>query len=316
MSLKIVCLDADTLGTDADLGAIKRLGETMIYGKTPADQVIERLQNADVAVTNKVVIDASVMAKTSLKLICVTATGTNNIDLIEAQKRGIAVKNVAGYSTDSVAQQTFATLLSLINQTQYYDQYCKRRDGWASSEIFVHLNRPFKELAGKRFAVVGLGEIGKKVAHIARAFGCEVCYYSTSGQNSSDEFDRIDLKGLASCDIITIHAPLNDATKNLFDYKLLRSLRSGVVIVNMARGGIVDESAAAELVDLGQLKYGADVALKEPMASDSPFLSVVNRAHLLITPHIAWASVEARRRLLDATVQNIKDFIAKNKEQR
>ena len=187
--MKIVCLDADTLGNDVDLDAVfGKFGEFVSYNMTEANQTVQRLQNADIVLTNKVLITKDVITQTNLKLICVTATGVNNIDLEAAKEANIPVKNVAGYSTNSVAQQTFANILALRNSTSYYENYGKNSDGWAKSPIFVNLDRPIFELSGKKFCVVGLGTIGLEIAKIAQAFGCDVCYYSTSGNNSNSEF--------------------------------------------------------------------------------------------------------------------------------
>ncbi|ELY2069806.1 D-2-hydroxyacid dehydrogenase [Campylobacter fetus] len=308
--MKIVCLDADTLGNDIDLKSVfSEFGEFISYPKTAPNETINRLKDADIVLTNKVLITQEVINSLNLKLICVTATGVNNVDLDAAAKAGIAVKNVAGYSTNSVVQQTFANLLSITNQTKYYDSYCKDRVGWAKSPIFVHLNDPIYELSGKKFTVVGLGTIGTKVARIAKSFGCIVSYYSTSGKNSSNEFQKVSFDELLKSDIISIHAPLNANTKNLFDEKVLSNLKDGAIIVNSGRGGIVDENAVAKLVDEKNIYFATDVLETEPMREDHPFLNVKNKNRLLITPHIAWASVEARKCLVGLVAKNIRDFI-------
>lgn len=307
--MKIVCLDADTLGNDVDLNQFfSKFGEFVSYPKTEAKDTINRLKGADVVLTNKVLITKEVLANTALKLICVTATGVNNIDLEAAKEAGVSVKNVAGYSTFSVAQQAFASLLALRNQTSYYDSYCKSPTGWAKSEIFVHLNKPIFELNGKTFGIVGLGSIGKSVASIAKAFGCEVCYYSTSGKNDNNEFKKVSWDELLKCDIISIHAPLNADTKGLFDKKALLNLKNGATLMNYGRGGIVDEEAIAKLIDEREIYFATDVLETEPMRANHPFLNVKNKDRLLLSPHIAWGSVEARKRLLELVVKNIEDF--------
>ncbi|WP_086233412.1 D-2-hydroxyacid dehydrogenase [Campylobacter devanensis] len=308
--MKIVCLDADTLGNDVDLDAVfGKFGEFVSYNMTKANQTVQRLQNADIVLTNKVLITKDVIAQTNLKLICVTATGVNNIDLEAAKEANIPVKNVAGYSTNSVVQQTFANILALRNSTSYYENYGKNSDGWAKSPIFVNLDRPIFELSGKRFCVVGLGTIGLEIAKIAQAFGCDVCYYSTSGNNSNSKFKRVSFKEALQCDIISIHAPLNENTKNLFDANALNQLKDGAMLVNSGRGGIIDEEKIAQIIDEREIYFVTDVLEKEPIRADHPLLKVKNKDRLMITPHIAWASVEARRKLIELSAKNIEDFI-------
>ena len=308
--MKIVCLDADTLGNDVDLDAVfGKFGEFVSYNMTEANQTVQRLQNADIVLTNKVLITRDVIAQTNLKLICVTATGVNNIDLEAAKEANIPVKNVAGYSTNSVAQQTFANILALRNSTSYYENYGKNSDGWAKSPIFVNLDRPIFELSGKKFCVVGLGTIGFEIAKIAQAFGCDVCYYSTSGNNSNSEFKRVSFKEALQCDIISIHAPLNENTKNLFDANALNQLKDGAMLVNSGRGGIIDEEKIAQIIDEREIYFATDVLEKEPIRADHPLLKVKNKDRLMITPHIAWASVEARKKLIELSAKNIEDFI-------
>lgn len=308
--MKIVCLDADTLGNDVDLDAVfGKFGEFVSYNMTETNQTVQRLQNADIVLTNKVLITKDVITQTNLKLICVTATGVNNIDLEAAKEANIPVKNVAGYSTNSVAQQTFANILALRNSTSYYENYGKNSDGWAKSPIFVNLDRPIFELSGKKFCVVGLGTIGLEIAKIAQAFGCDVCYYSTSGNNSNSEFKRVSFKEALQCDIISIHAPLNENTKNLFDANALNQLKDGAMLVNSGRGGIIDEEKIAQIIDEREIYFVTDVLEKEPIRADHPLLKVKNKDRLMITPHIAWASIEARKKLIELSAKNIEDFI-------
>ncbi len=309
-NMKIVCLDADTLGNDVDLDSVfGKFGEFVSYNMTDETQTIQRLQNADIVLTNKVLITKDVIAKTNLKLICVTATGVNNIDLDAAKKANILVKNVAGYSTNSVVQQTFANILAIRNSTSYYENYGKNSDGWAKSPIFVNLDKPIFELSGKKFCVIGLGTIGLEVAKVAQAFGCEVSYYSTSGNNSNSNFKRVSFDEVLKSDIISIHAPLNENTKNLFNSQTLNQLKDGAMLVNSGRGGIVDEEYMAKLIDEREIYFITDVLEKEPIVANHPLLKVKNKDRLMITPHIAWASVEARRKLIELSVKNIEDFI-------
>jgi len=255
------------------------------------------------------VIDKETMDTSNLKLICISATGMNNVDLAHAAAKGIAVKNVAGYSTASVVQHTFACLFALTNRIKFYDNYVQSGE-WAKSEIFTNLDRSIGEIAGKSFGVIGLGEIGRGVARIAAAFGANVSYYSTSGANANAEFKRQNLDELLSgCDIVSIHAPLNEKTRNLIGERELNLMKEGAILMNFGRGGIVDESAVARAIDGQNLRFASDVLETEPMRSDHPLLRIKNKENLILTPHVAWASFEARERLVTMIVENIKEFL-------
>ncbi len=307
--MKIVVLDAKTLG-DADLRALKRFGEVVIYPTTQPGETLQHIADADIVVTNKVVIDKSLMQKaTKLRLICVAATGMNNIDLEAAKELGIVVKNVAGYSTTNVVQHTFAMALYLIEQLRYYDDFVKSGK-WSESGIFTCIDRPFFEIAGKRWGIIGLGTIGREVANAARIFGAEVVYYSTSGRNDTCDYTRTTLEELLSTStIVSIHAPLNERTKNLIGAKELELLQPGSVLLNLGRGGIIDEEALAEAIDSKEIFVGLDVTEREPLPKDSPLLHIKNKDRLLITPHIAWTSIEARQKLVAGIVRNIEEFL-------
>ncbi|MDD2789671.1 MAG: D-2-hydroxyacid dehydrogenase [Sulfurimonas sp.] len=303
--MQIVLLDTLTFG-DTDLSGFAALGEVEAYQTSTAHEVQTRITNADVIVTNKVVItDAHMQNASHLKLICVAATGTNNVDLNAANARGIVVKNVAGYSTDSVIQHTFSMLFYLMGHSRYYDEVVK--DGtYSRSPIFTDVSKPFFEIKGKKWGIIGLGEIGRGVAKIAAAFGAEIFYYSTSGQNRSDDFQRTTLDALLkTCDIISIHAPLNEKTTNLLDYEQLLTCKDGAVVLNLGRGGIINEEAVARIVDEKKISFGLDVLTKEPMLENHPFFCVKNQENLYVTPHIAWTSVEAREKLIALTIENI-----------
>ncbi|OQX74387.1 MAG: hydroxyacid dehydrogenase [Campylobacteraceae bacterium 4484_4] len=307
--MKIVILDQKTLGDDIDLNCFSQYGKVESYPVTTGAETISRLQGADIAVTNKVVIDKEIMDATDLKLICVAATGMNNIDLEYAAKKGIIVKNVAGYSTPSVVQTTFSIAFYLIGKLRYLDNYTKG-EGWVQSEIFTHLEKPFFEITGKRWGIIGLGTIGKEVARVARAFGAEAVYYSTSGRNRNREYPRMTLEDLLqSSDIVSIHAPLNEQTKNLINKKNLPLLKSGALLLNLGRGGIVNEADLAEFLDQSNIMVGLDVLEKEPMSPDNPLRFVKAKERLFITPHIAWASREARERLVAGICENIASFL-------
>ncbi|MFT6985032.1 MAG: lactate dehydrogenase-like 2-hydroxyacid dehydrogenase [Psychromonas sp.] len=306
--MKIVLLDALTLG-DSDLSMLNILGEFSAYPVTENEQRLVHIADNEVIITNKVIIDkATIDANPQLKLICIAATGTNNVDLIAAEKAGVVVKNVSGYSTESVAQSTFSMLLQLIHQSRYYDHYTQSK-AWCDSPTFTHIEKPFFEIKGKRWGIIGMGAIGQRVAEIAQVFGCELCYYSTSGKNTEQAIRQVDLHTLlSSCDIISIHAPLNGQTENLIDEKALTLVKKGAVILNLGRGGIIDELAMAKALDHSELYHGTDVLAIEPMQQDHPYFSVQAQSRLLITPHIAWASAQARATLMNEIVKNIESL--------
>lgn len=306
--MKIAILDALTYG-DTSLDIFNTLGDVTVYQTTTPNETPERVRDADVIVTNKVVINDAVMeAAPALKLICVAATGTNNIDHDAAERRGITVKNVAGYSTDAVVQHTFSMLFYLMGHSRYYDEYVKRGE-WQREAVFAHIGPSFHELRGKKWGIIGLGEIGRGVARVASAFGANVCYYSTSGKNDDAEFEKTTLSRLIEeSDVITIHAPLNPSTQNLISHSELLQMKDGAVLLNLGRGGIVDEDALSVIIDVKPIFVGLDVLAKEPMKTPHPLLTIKHPGRLYITPHIAWTSVEARGRLITATVENIRSF--------
>ncbi|MDF1883155.1 D-2-hydroxyacid dehydrogenase [Sulfurimonas sp. SAG-AH-194-C21] len=305
--MQIVLLDALTFeGTD--LSSFDSLGDVEVFATTSANETQERITNAEAIVTNKVIITKEFMLSAKkLKLICIAATGMNNVDLEAAAKLNIEVKNVAGYSTDSVIQHTFSLLFYLLGHSRYYDEVVK--DGtYSRSAIFTNVSQPFFEVKGKKWGIIGLGNIGRGVANIAKAFGADVSYYSTSGVNRTEDFQRSTLEEmLKTCDIITIHAPLNDKTNNLLGYEQLLTCKTSAIILNLGRGGIINEDAIARIIDEKNISFGLDVLTKEPMRENHPLLSVKNRDNLYITPHIAWTSIEAREKLIAGVVQNIKD---------
>ncbi len=307
--MKIVLLDTLTYG-DTSLAGFDVFGEVVSYMTTSADEVCGRVGDADVIVTNKVVISDEVMeAAPKLKLICVAATGTNNIDHEAAARRGIMVKNVAGYSTDAVVQHTFSMLFYLMGHSRYYDEYVKS-GAWQREAVFTHIGPSFSELRGKTWGIIGLGEIGRNVASVAKAFGANVCYYSTSGKNDNGEYEKTTLSRLIeNSDVISIHAPLNSSTENLISHSELLQMKDGAVLLNLGRGGIVDEDALSVIIDVKPIFIGLDVLAKEPMKVSHPLLSIKHPERLYITPHIAWTSREARDRLIAATVENIKTFV-------
>jgi glycerate dehydrogenase len=310
--MKIVFLDVETVGGPSALGPIVRLGDVVSFSRTKNDERLDRCLNADIIITNKVVIDKPLMDKLPhLKLICIAATGMNCVDLEYARSRGIEVKNVAGYSTHSVAQHTFAMLLSLLHGLEYYDHYVKSGE-YANSPQFNHLGPRYFELHGKTYGIIGLGEIGRNVANIASAFGAHVLYYSTSGKNNNADFQRVDLDQLLKIsDIISIHAPLNDSTHNLIGERELRMMQPHSILINTGRGGIVNEKALAFAIDNNIIAGAAtDVFEREPIAVSSSFFEMKHKERILFTPHVAWTSKEAMQQLILKIAENISNFQA------
>lgn len=317
--MKLCVLDALTVGKDIDLNVLSQCGELQIYGLTAPCEIAERVKDVDVLITNKVVLNESNLKDAKqLKLICLLATGYNNIDIQYAQQRSIGVCNVAGYSTESVAQHTFAMLLYLMEHLNQYDHYVKSRQ-YAESESFTYIAWPYQELKGKTLGIIGLGDIGKAVARIGSAFGMRVRYYSTSGKNNSaTQYERVDLETLLrESDVVSIHAPYNEQTHHLITYKELEMMKSTSYLLNLGRGNIVVENDLAQALNQNLIAgAGLDVLAKEPIEANHPLFEVKDKNKLLITPHIAWASVEARHVLLQEVVKNIEAFFDKAQRNR
>ncbi len=313
---RIAFLDTETLGSDINLDNFNELGIVTLYPFTENKDRVKRLQNIDVAITNKVVLDKEVLEQCSdLKLICVTATGTNNIDTFAAQERGVAVKNVRGYSSDSVAEHTFSMLLELLHRNAYYNDYVKS-GRYAKHHLFTHIGHPITEIKGKTFGIIGLGAIGKRVGEIAEAFGAKVVFYSTSGSNSYYKYEKLGFEEFLSVsDIISIHAPYNEDTKNLIDAHAFKFVKPNCILINTGRGGIVvEEDLVTALIDDKIQAAALDVFENEPITDKSPLKQVIDPNKLLLTPHIAWASVEARIKLMELTFRNVKEFIESRKK--
>lgn len=308
---EIVFLDAETIGEVSEMEVLRSVGNLTVYQSTPAGLRIERISGKEIVITNKVIIDRAVMdACPSLRLICIAATGMNNVDLSYAAIKGIKVNNVAGYSTESVVQHTMAMMLALTNQIEYYSNYV-RSGQYAHSKIFTHYGPSFFELSGKTFGIIGLGTIGRRVAGVAAALGMNVLYYSTTGKNSDKEFKRASLDNLlAESDIVSIHCPLNEDTRNLIDDSHFSMMKNTAILINTGRGGVVNEQALAKAIDNKVIAGAAlDVMEKEPPAADNPLLKVKYPERLIITPHIAWATIEARNRLVKGLVDNIRAYL-------
>lgn len=310
--MKIVFLDAKTIGEDIDLSGFDELGEVVKYGFSTAEEARERSKDADVLVLNKVQInEQTIGAAKHLKLVCVTATGTNNLDKEYLAKQGIEWRNVAGYSTESVAQHTFAMLFYLLEKLPYYDNYVKS-EKYVNDVSFTHFAKAFHELSGKTYGIIGLGNIGRRVADIAKAFGCHVIYYSTSGRNSQPGYERVSFDELLErSDIVSIHAPLDENTLGLMNQKAFAKMKSSAILLNVGRGPIINEADLAEALNNRTIAAaGLDVLSVEPMQPENPLRGIKDSERLLITPHIAWAGVEARMRLMDIILNQIKEFFA------
>lgn len=311
--MKILILDAATFGEDIDISKFNELGEVTVYAKSTKKEALERLEavNPDAVITNKVVIGNDEMqAAPNLKIILEAATGYNNIDIECARTLRIKVANVAGYSTMSVVQHTFALFFYLYEKMRYYDDYVKSGE-YSKSTIFTNFSNVFGELAGKTWGIVGLGHIGSRVADAARAFGCKVVYYSASGNTYDTEYEKVDLDNLLKeSDIISIHAPLNQYTKDLFNYENIKKMKKSAYLINVGRGPIVNDADLAKALNEGEIAgAGLDVLTTEPMPADNPLLAIKDSNKLVITPHNAWATYEARVRLLDEIYNNLNSFI-------
>ena len=307
--MKIIILDRATLGFDIDISVFETLGEVKSYDITKPNETIERLQDADIVITNKVVISKEVMDSSNLKLICISATGMNNVDLEYAKQKNIEVKNVAGYSSASVVQVAFSMIFYFVQKLDYYKKYVDEGN-WQKSQIFTHIDKPFFELDGKKVGIIGLGDIGRNFAKKAEAFDCEVVYFSTSGKNSNSEYKRVELDELLkTCDIISIHCPLNENTKDLLNYENMKNIKDGAILLNLGRGGIINEADLAKIIDEKEIYCGIDVVAVEPILESNPLLKVKNKDRLLLTPHIGWASIEARNKLVQMVANNIRDFL-------
>ena len=307
MKPNIVFLDAYSLG-GADLSAIRTLGNYTSYDTTRPEEVADRCREADIVITNKVVLDRTAIERLPrLRLICVAATGTNNIDLAAAAEHGIAVRNAVGYSTHAVTETTVGAALALLRQVVYYDRYTKEH--YAGAERQFHFGRTTRQLYGSRWGIIGLGNIGRNVARVAEALGCEVAYTSTSGVVREEPYPAKPLDELlAWADVVSIHCPLTEHTRGLIGARELSQMKPSALLINVARGGIVDEAALAAALDAGQLAGAAlDVFVHEPLEVGNPLLAIREPERLLLSPHNAWSPVEAVEVLVECIARNIRE---------
>lgn len=304
--MKIVFLDALTIGAGS-FAALEALGEFIGYGDSTPEEGMERVANCDVLIVNKFKVSPAILdAARNLKLVCESGTGMNNIDVEACTERGIPVRNVAAYSTATVAQTTFMHILSLLGDAPHFDRAVKS-GAYSRSKILTEVFTPFVEASGKTLGIIGLGAIGRQVARIAQAMDMRVIYYSASGKNHTTDFEEISLAELLRrSDVVTIHAPMSDRTRGLIGAEELAMMKSSAFLVNMGRGGIVDEAALAAAVDAGIIAGAAiDVFTKEPLPLDNPYMQVKHPERFRFTPHIGWGSLEARTRLIEGIAANI-----------
>lgn len=309
--MKIVVLERNSVGLDVSVDGLNAFGDVTVYPNTTAADVKEKIRDAEIIIANKAPLSEEVLKEApKVKLICEFATGYDNVDIAYCKSRGIRVANVVNYSTDAVAQHTFALCFYVLEKLRHYDEYVKSGT-YAAQDRFSNFDIPFTELSGKTWGIVGMGNIGKKVASIARAFGCKVIFYSASGQSTCTEYERVDLDRLLSeSDFLSLHCPLSERTRNLIDLDALKKMKRSAILINVARGPVVNDAdlytALTEDLIGGA---GLDVTGTEPMRDSNPLSKIMDSDKLIITPHLAWASIEARGRCVSETCKNIEAFL-------
>ena len=309
--MKISILERDSLGIDVDMSEIDKLGEVTVYPATTVENAVEHIGDADIIIANKLSLNAETLkGAVNLKFVAQTATGTNNVDFAYTNSKGIKVANVPSYSTDSVAQHTFALLLYLVEKMRFFDDYVKNGT-YSNSNCFSCLDMIYPEIAGKTWGIIGMGAIGQKVAQIATVFGCKIICYSASGRTYDMPYEQVDFDTLlAKSDILSVHAPLNEYTKGLMNYDAFCKMKSSAYFINVGRGPIVVEEDLARALEEDQIRAaGLDVLCVEPMPIDNPLLKFKDSSKIIITPHVAWATSEARQRCVDVVTENIKAFL-------
>ncbi len=308
--MNIVVLEQKSIGDDIDLSIYKDLGDVTYYDNTLDDQIAERIQDAEVVIVNKGTLNEKTLKNAAkVKLICLFATGYDNVDLKYCKSRGIAVANVVDYCTAAVAQHTFAMALYLSERMPFYDNYVKS-GAYGAQDRFSNFDKPFLELDGKTWGIIGLGNIGKKAAKIAEGFGCHVIYYSVTGKNNSQEYERVEFEDLLRrSDFISIHCPLSDLTRNLIDLEAMKKMKKTAILLNVARGPVVNNKDLYKALTEGEIyAAGLDVLEQEPIQADNPLGAIKDSEKLIITPHMSWASTEARIRLSTEVYKNIEAF--------
>ena len=309
--MKIAVLERNSVGTDIPVSCYEDFGEVTYFRNTVEEDAAEHVADADIVIANKAPLnEATLKDCPNVKLICEFATGFDNVDLAYCKSRGIKVANVKDYSTPAVAQHTIALALYLMEHLPAYDAYVKG-GAYGAQDRFSNFDLPFAELEGKTWGIIGMGNIGRKVAEIARAFGCNVIFYSVTGKSTVTEYEQVSKEELlARSDVLSIHCPLSDLTRNLIDGDALRQMKKTAVLINVARGPVVDNDALYEALENGTIAAaGLDVLREEPIRETNPLSKIQDSNRLIITPHMAWASTESRIRLVDEVYQNIQAFL-------
>ncbi len=310
--MKLVILERNSVGTDVDVSCFEKFGEVTCYPNTVAANTSERVKDADIILANKAPLNESTLKDApNVKLICLLATGFDNVDLAYCKSRGIKVTNVVNYCTSTVAQHTLLLALALSEKIAFYDDYVKS-GAYSAQDRFSNFDRTFYDLEGKTWGIIGMGTIGRRVAGLAQAFGCRVIFYSASGKSTCTDYERVEFDTLLQeSDILSLHCPLSDRTRGLINKDALSKMKETAILVNVARGPVVDTQALYDALVTDQIAgAGLDVLEQEPMAKDNPLARIKDSSKLIITPHMAWASLESRTRLVDAVVKNIEAFLA------
>lgn len=310
--MKLVVLERNSAGTDVDVSCFEKFGEVTYYPNTVADNTAERVKNADIVIANKAPLnEATLKDAPNVKLICLLATGFDNVDLAYCKSRGIKVTNVVNYCTSTVAQHTLLLALMLTEKIAFYDEYVKSGT-YSAQDRFSNFDRVFCDLEGKTWGIVGMGTIGRRVAGLAQAFGCKVIFYSASGKSTCTDYERVEFDTLLKeSDILSLHCPLSDRTRSLINQEAFAQMKKTAVLVNVARGPVVDTQALYDALVNNQIAgAGLDVLEKEPMAKDNPLAQIKDSTKLIITPHMAWASLESRTHLVEEVARNIEAFLA------
>lgn len=309
--MKLVVLERNSVGTDIDVSCFEKFGEVEYYPNTVAENTAERVKDADIVIANKAPMNESTLkCAPNVKLICLFATGFDNVDLEYCKSRGIKVANVVNYSTATVVQHTLLLALALEEKLIHYDNYVKSGE-YGAQDRFSNFDRSFGELDGKTWGIVGMGNIGRGVARVAQTLGCRVIFYSASGKSSCTEYERVEFDELlAQSDILSLHCPASDRTRGLINKEALSKMKKTAILINVARGPVVETQALYDALTEGQIAAaGLDVLEKEPISKDNPLGKIKDSTKLIITPHMAWASVEARTRVVEEVAKNIEAFL-------
>lgn len=309
--MKIVVLERNSVGTDIDVTCLEKYGEVTYYRNTVREEVTDHVDDADIVIANKAPIcEETIGTCENVKLVCEFATGFDNVDLAYCKSRNIKVCNVVNYSTNAVAQHTFAMVLYLLEHLKHYDEYVKS-GAYGAQDRFSNFDLPYVELSGKTWGIIGMGNIGKATAKIAEGFGCKVIFHSVTGKSTCTEYEQVDFDTLLSTsDFLSIHCPLSDLTKDFIDYEAMKKMKNTALLLNVARGPVVNNSDLYQALQEGEiLAAGLDVLEKEPIHPENPLGKIKDSNKLIITPHMAWASTEARERVVSEVCKNIEAFL-------